>query len=288
MDTFGIIAALHKRNALPVSKEIVNWLEARRKKVWLGEELADRMKRPDLARDEEEIVRSCSLLLAVGGDGTVLHLARLAAPLGIPIMGVNPGGFGFLTEVEHSHVLPFLEQVLAGKYEIEERMMLAAEVIRQGETCRSFVGLNDVVITKGVFSRLIRLRTSVGGKYLASFPADGLIIATPTGSTAYSLSAGGPVINPQIKVLVLTPICPHTLSVRPLVVPAEEEITVTIGPKQPNQEVMITVDGQVGFELESGDLVRTRQADFPAKIVTVGERTFYHKLQAKLKWGGQR
>jgi NAD+ kinase len=285
METVGIIASLHKRNTLVAAKQVVTWLRRHKTPVLLRADLAKRLQQPDLARDEETLVADASVIISLGGDGTVLHVARLAAPLGKPILAINAGGLGFLTEVGPPQVLTALRRMLDGKYQVVERMMIGVEVIRRGEVFRTLYGLNDAVVTKGAFSRLLRLHTHVGERELGGFSGDGAIVATPTGSTAYSLSAGGPVVDPELRVLVLTPVCPHALSLRPVVVPATETVTISIAPVGPNQQVMITVDGQVGFELQGRDQVRVSAAPFSARLMTIAKHEFYPRLHTKLKWG---
>lgn len=230
---------------------------------------------------ESEVVSQADVLLILGGDGTLLNGARSAAPLGTPVLGINLGGLGFLTELEPSDVYSGLERLLAGQYRIDERMMLKATVIRNNAETESVYALNDVVISKGAFSRMIRLETQVRGASVATYPADGLIIATPTGSTAYSLSAGGPVVSPEIRAIIITPICPHTLYSRPLIVSASEKIAVFLRSK--GAEVMLTIDGQRGLKLDNSDKVVIEAAEFGAKLVRIKGRGFFEVLQQKLQ-----
>ena len=197
------------------------------------------VRRPDLPGQVD-------LLVVLGGDGTLLAMARLVGDLGVPILGVNLGGLGFLTALTVDELFPALEAHLAGGLVIEERMMLAATVSREGERLVEYVALNDMVITKSAMSRIIRLEVAVDGQFATGYRADGLIISTPTGSTAYCLSAGGPIVFPTMDAMVLTPICSHTLTNRPIVLPADQRIEVTL---LTDQDVMLTADGQVGFAL---------------------------------------
>ena len=287
MKKIAIVASLRKRRAVPVVRSVVGWLEDHRLQPVLRQDVAERLRRPDLGRSAEDVMEGASLALALGGDGTILATARLAAPHGIPILGCNLGGFGFLTELAESELMEALPQVLAGKHQVRERMMLEGELVRDGTPRHGFLGLNDVVITKGAFSRLLRLEIEVAGEQLGVFTADGVIVATPTGSTAYSLSAGGPVVSPEVEALMVTPICAHTLSARPIVVPSGEEISVRVSTLQPDQEMMVTIDGQEGVPLESGDTMRVRKASVAARVVHLTGPSFFAKVRTKLGWAGR-
>jgi len=253
--------------------------------VRLVASLAAAAERQDLAVDDEQLACDAAVLVALGGDGTILGAARMAAPHGVPILGANLGGFGFLTEIASDDLVDALPAVMAGQYDILERMMLQAEVIRAEKTVHRLVALNDVVLGTGAFSRLVRLRVAIDGDYLATFPADGIIISTPTGSTAYSLSAGGPVANPEVQVLVLTPICAHTLSARSLVVSADEQVEVVVeSPFAPQQQLAVTIDGQVSHQTMPEDLLRVGRAPFAARFIRLGRSSFYERLRTKLLW----
>jgi len=284
----AFVVARHKSRAKPLLGRLVRALEKRGIRSLLDAETAAALKLDRLAATAEQMQEKAELFVALGGDGTLLATARQAAPAGIPILGVNLGGFGFLAEVAEKDALFALEAALAGECRIEERLVLEAQVFRSGEQIRTFHALNDVVISKGAFSRMLRLRTSVDGHYLSGIPADGLLVATPTGSTGYSLSAGGPVVDPRVQAMLLLPICPHTLSQRPLVASADQVLEITVPALQADQEAGLTVDGQIGFRLDSHDRVRVKRAEFAARLVAVGEPSFYRRLRTKLKWGGER
>jgi Predicted sugar kinase len=222
------------------------------------------------------------LLLVLGGDGTLLSMARLVGDLNVPILGVNLGGLGFLTALTIDELFPALEALLRGDLLVEERMMLAARVTRQGERLSEYVALNDVVITKSAMSRIINLDVSVQGQFATAYRADGLIVSTPTGSTAYSLSAGGPIVFPTMDAIVLTPICSHTLTNRPIVLPGGQPIDVTL---QSDQDVMLTMDGQVGFHLKRGDRIEIRRAAARIRLLRFPQKHFFSVLRTKLKWG---
>jgi len=202
--------------------------------------------------------------------------------LGVPILGINLGGLGFLTATTLDELLPAMEALLAGAMAIEERMMLSARLMRGGQPLGEYVALNDVVITKSAMSRIINLEVSVAGEFATAYRADGLIVSTPTGSTAYCLSAGGPIVFPTMDAVVLTPICSHTLTNRPIVLPARERIDVTL---LSDQDVMLTLDGQVGFALRRGDTVEIHRAAARIRLLRFPQKHFFSVLRTKLKWG---
>ncbi len=223
-------------------------------------------------------------MLVLGGDGTILATARLCAPLGTPMLPVHVGRFGFLTAVAPDDLSPALDALLEGRYTQEERMMLWCETRRAGVLQDSGLALNEVVVANGPLSRVLHLRTSIDGKYVTTYAADGIIVATPTGSTAYSLSAGGPLVHPRLQTLLVTPICPHTLTSRALLVPPEAEVTVVVE-RDPQDMVRVTIDGQLGFPLQAEDEIHIRRAPHQARFLSVGGADFYDKLQNKLHWG---
>lgn len=271
------------------ARRALAWAGKRGVSVRLTAEDARWLRRGDLCCPEPEaLVRGADLLLSLGGDGTILRAARLGAPAGVPILGVHLGGLGFNTEATASELEQALERVAAGDYEVDERMMLSARVLRRGKLVRSLLALNDLVIRNGAFSQVLRLNLRLDDQPLARLIADGLIISTPTGSTAYSLSATGPIVGPGLDVLILTAICPHILSVRPLVVPGDEKVEVDIPPLKPEEEAAATADGQVAVPLEGGDVITVSRAARRAKIVRLGGPDFYEKLRTKLGWGGGR
>ena len=283
----GIITALHRQNALEAARELVAFLEARKIAVKTDRECAVQLRRPDLG-EEQVGLAAMDLVVVLGGDGTVLGAARDAAPHGTPVLTVDLGTFGFLSEVKAEDLHPAMERILRGEFRLEERHTVKATIVRDGKEVSTSIGLNDAVITRGALSRMIRLQAFINGQYVALYPADGLIVSTPTGSTAYSLSAGGPIIHPSVNVLILTPICPHTLFTRPLIIAESEEVRIVAHwHQQQAEEVMLTVDGQVGIWLQPGDEVVVRKADHPARLVKLGRDTFYERLREKLRWGGE-
>jgi NAD+ kinase len=226
---------------------------------------------------------TADLGVVVGGDGTLLAAARLLADRQVPIVAINHGGLGFLTEVTLEEMYPALERVLAGQFKIEERMMMDVRLGRAGKRLSHHRALNDVVINKGSLSRMIELEAQVDGQYVSRFRADGLIVATPTGSTAYSLSAGGPIIFPTMSAMVMTPICSHTLTNRPIVLAENVKIGITLRSAQ--DDVYVTVDGQVGLKLQTDDHLEVEKSDVTVKLVAPADKNYFDVLRGKLKWG---
>jgi NAD+ kinase len=279
----GIVAKPDAPRAAGVLGRLVEWLGERGFGVWLEKETAGLVPAARAtAAAKADLAGQVDLIVVLGGDGTLLSMARAVGDLGVPLLGVNLGGLGFLTATTLDEMLPALEALLAGRMAVEERMMLGARVIRNGQRLAEHAALNDVVITKSAMSRIVDLSVSVEGQYATAYRADGLIISTPTGSTAYSLSAHGPILFPTMDAIVLTPICSHTLTNRPIVLPGTLRIEVTL---LTDQEVMLTVDGQVGFNLRERDTVEVQQAASRIRLVRFPHKDFFSVLRTKLKWG---
>ncbi|HKZ08859.1 MAG TPA: NAD(+)/NADH kinase [Methylomirabilota bacterium] len=283
MKRIGIVAKTDREEARAMVPRLLDWCAERRLAPVLEKETAGLFpSRATVSAAKPELASQVDLLLVLGGDGTLLSMARLVGDLNVPILGVNLGGLGFLTALTVDELFPALEALLRGELAVEERMMLTARVTRQGERLSEYVALNDVVITKSAMSRIINLDVSVEGQFATAYRADGLIVSTPTGSTAYCLSAGGPIVFPTMDAVVLTPICSHTLTNRPIVLPARLPIDVTL---QSDQDVMLTLDGQVGFHLKRGDRVEIRQAAARIRLLRDPQKHFFSVLRTKLKWG---
>ncbi|HJP60230.1 MAG TPA: NAD(+)/NADH kinase [Gemmatimonadaceae bacterium] len=224
-------------------------------------------------------------LVTLGGDGTLLRGARFLDGRDIPILGVNLGRVGFLTSCQSNDFEPALKHLAGGEYVAQPRMALSARAISSdGETRKQWRALNDFVLHKGGFARVVRLNVFVDGESIGTYAADGVVIATPTGSTAYSLSAGGPVVVPTVESIIITPVSPHTLGVRPLVIPADAEVTVEAN--ESPTELLVTVDGQVGTSFVKGEKLKVRRADNPVRIVRFPSTTFFERMRVKLGWGG--
>jgi NAD+ kinase len=279
----GIVAKPDREEARSVVAELLRWCAGRelepvldKETGWLAQDASvTSVPKPDLPAQVD-------VLLVLGGDGTLLSVARLVGDLGVPILGVNLGGLGFLTAFTLDELFPALEALLQGGLVVEERVTLGARVTRQGERLSEYAALNDVVITKSAMSRIITLSVSVEGQFATGYRADGLIVSTPTGSTAYSLSAGGPIVFPTMDAMVLTPICSHTLTNRPIVLPGTQALEVTL---LSDQDVMLTLDGQVGFALKRADTVEIHRAAARTRLLRGPQKHFFGVLRAKLKWG---
>jgi NAD+ kinase len=279
----GLVAKPDAAQAQSVILRLVKFFGRRGLSVVLEKETAGLVPAASVASARKsDLPGQVDLLIVLGGDGTLLSMARAVGDLGVPILGVNLGGLGFLTATTLDEMLPALERLLAGGMEIEERMMLSAALRRSGQVIGEYIALNDVVITKSAMSRIIDLSVSVGGRHAISYRADGLIISTPTGSTAYNLSAGGPILFPTMDAVVLTPIAPHTLSNRPIAVPGAQRIEVAL---LVEQDVMLTMDGQVGVPLRERDVVEVQKASAPIRLVRFPQKDFFSVLRTKLKWG---
>jgi NAD+ kinase len=265
------------------AKKLATWLEARGKKVFLDSETAAAMNVRGYKREKIPVL--VDMIIVLGGDGTLLSAARLVADAraNVPIFGVNLGSLGFMAELSLDELYGNLEKTIAGKRATEDRMMLEACVIREGKRIARYRVLNDAVINKGALARMMELKVSVNDGHLTTLRADGLIVATPTGSTAYSLSAGGPIIHPMIHCFVLTPICPHTLSNRPIALP--DDVVVTVRLTSLSEDVSLTLDGQIGFPLEPDDIVEIKRSRFRMKLIKHPAKSYYEILRTKLKWG---
>lgn len=287
MKTIGLVVNKEKRKVIPLVKKTYQWLKDRDINVLLSDHCAELLDWSESGYPLEHLAKISDCIVIWGGDGTILSCARTVAPFKTPLYGVNAGRLGFLTEVDLPDIFTGLEHLLAGEYLIETRMMLEASVYRQGKLLKTFCGLNDAVIAKSALSRLIWLKVSANQELINSYPADGVIIASPTGSTAYSLSAGGPLVGPNLDLMVITPICPHTLSARPLVVSPDNIISIipfnTPGKKDAKGEVMLTLDGQYGYQLQSGDEVRVFRSLHQACFIRTQQNSFYKVLREKLE-----
>jgi NAD+ kinase len=283
----GILATSHLTAAGPHLVEIARWLQARGVQA-VFESATAALGVPPLspAVSKAALATDVDMVLVLGGDGTLLGMADCIGEAGsrIPILGVNFGSLGFLTEVTLPELYPSLEAAVGGRARLEERMMLRASTVRPGQPPARNVALNDVVITKGARSRMIDLSVHVGDEFVTRVKADGLIIASPTGSTAYNLAAAGPIVAPSVDALILTPIAPHTLTNRPIVIPANALVRV-----QPiledRAEVFVTFDGQEGFQLQADDEIEVRRSDTPLRLIKPSTRSYFEVLRTKLKWG---
>jgi len=289
LSTVGIISKPRKQELGEIIPALVAWLGQRSIQAILDRETAGSLdeaqrsaiKAPAMAR--AELVGRCDLIIVLGGDGTLLAAARHARPLNVPILAVNLGSLGFLTAVTTGELYPSLEQILNGQHQIDCRKMLQIQVVRAGGENLTYHALNDAVLNKGAISRILDFETYVDGRFLNLFKADGLIVSTPTGSTAYCLAAGGPIVYPDVEAFIITPICSHTLTNRPLVVSDRSKIEVVL--KTEAESVFLTVDGQVGLALHSGDRIVCELSPSRINLVRPPQKDFFEVLRSKLKWG---
>ncbi|MBW2038219.1 MAG: NAD(+)/NADH kinase [Deltaproteobacteria bacterium] len=282
MERIGIIAKRNKPEAFKVVKDLIEWSKDKRVECFIDPEMAKFIRHPSL--DKEQMPLSVDMVVVLGGDGTLLAAARTIQKRRVPILGVNLGGLGFLTAITLDELYPMLDNILRGDYKSDERMLLKARIWRKEKVIDEFTVLNDVVINKGALARIIELETSVDHEYLTTFRADGLIISTPTGSTGHSLSAGGPIVYPSLQCIIITPICPHTLTNRPIIVPEEATIRVTLCSK--GEEVFLTLDGQVGFKMEVNDRVEVKKEEEFITLIKSPSKGYFEVLRTKLMWGG--
>jgi len=275
VQSVAIICKQHKPAAWEAGQALQTWLAERGLKVCLVENEPDPLV-PLLPPELD-------LIVVLGGDGTLLSVARRYVEIARPVLGVNVGGLGFLTEISLDDLYPSMHQVLAGNYEIEERLMLTATLWRDERALWQEKVLNDVVINKGALARIVELTACIDQEYLTTYRADGLIVATPTGSTAYTMSAGGPIVYPTLRHLILLPICPFTLSQRPIILPDTVSVAVSLSDK--SRDVYLTLDGQVGRALQPGDRMEIRAAHHHLKLIKSPQRSYFEILRTKLGWG---
>ncbi len=276
----GIVPNIEKDTNFELTNDIAKWLSERDIEVFLDDNISKILGRPEFGMDEAEIYSKSDVIIVLGGDGTLLKVARQSAPYNVPLFGINLGFLGFLTEVETSDMYPALETLISGDYEIEKRLMLLATVEEDGVELERSVALNDVGVTKGPFSRIISLGIYINDDFVDLYSADGVIISSPTGSTAYSLSAGGPIVSPDLEVLIITPICPHVLHSRPIVVSNKDIVKIEVCLN--NTEVMLTLDGQQGYKVKSGDIVTVRQSQYFTNLIKLKDRSFFQVLRQKM------
>jgi NAD+ kinase len=279
----GAVLGPHKPEAIAAVRDLKGWSAERGIELCSTSAVAEQTPCGKLELSDGELAEDVDLIVVLGGDGTMLGAARLIGARRIPVLGINLGLLGYLTEFTQSEMFAALEGVLAGDFQIDERMRLDVTLDRRGTTIRLPRALNEAVITGGATARMIEFDCHLNEMFVNSFRADGMIVATPTGSTAYSLSAGGPIVHPNLAALVLTPICPHLLSNRPVVVPAESVVHLTF--KRASDETMLTVDGQTVIDLQPEDRVVLRRSAVPFALLKPANRNYFEVLRTKLKWG---
>jgi NAD+ kinase len=281
--TIGIISRPRRSNLAVVVPALLHWFEARGIRALYDTETASCLNDPPKGLSRERVAEDSQLLLVLGGDGTLLAAARVAAPLGIPILPINMGSLGFLTSFKLEELYPALEETMAGQFSLSERVMLDVALERNAAVIERQSVVNEAVIHKGALARMIELELAIDSDFVCRYRVDGLIVATPTGSTAYSLSAGGPIVHPNVESWIITPICPHTLSDRPVVVRDSSFVEVNVSAN--TESVFLTLDGQTGTPIEPGDKVRMKRAAERLKLIQPVKKSYFEILHRKLKWG---
>jgi NAD+ kinase len=277
----GLVLKRHDPRVRDVVTEIIPWLQSRGVEVFLDQETAEQYPLSSSVTTPEALASCVDVVAVFGGDGTFLYAARLVGGSGVPLLGINLGSLGFLAEVTLEEMQAAFERLLTGHYRLEERVLLDVRVLRQENQLAQYLALNDAVINRGALARIIEMEVWVNSELVTITRADGLIISTPTGSTAYSIAAGGPIVYPTLGAFIIIPICPHTLSNRPVVVPDGAEVAVCL---RHGGDVMLTVDGQVGMPLMEGDRMRFEKAGSTLRTIQATDATFFGLLREKLKW----
>lgn len=279
---FGIVGKKEDKEVYNITKELCLWLQKRNADFLVEKELGEKIDASPLV-DENELAEQIDILIVLGGDGTFLGASRLVHGYEVSILGVNLGGLGFLTEFTVDELYLIMEKILDGDYETEKRERLRSKHVRNKKVVGVYSALNDLVINNGPVSRVVDLAIYINGEHITTPKADGIIFSTPTGSTAYSLSAGGPIVYPTLPVIIMTPICPHVLTNRPLVVSSDTEIKVVV--LQDAHNTYVTLDGQIGFPLEKGDEIYLKNSDSHVNIIKSPFRDYFSILKTKLMWG---
>ncbi len=283
MQKVGIIIKRGEQKAVDLVGEVVRWLQKNKKEVIIGKKLAGLINFPH-GFPEEKVPVFADLLIVLGGDGTLLKAARIIGDRNVPLLGVNLGNLGFLTEITKDEIFPVLSEIFEGKFHIDRRMKLSSHIIRNDKPAEEHSVLNDIVISKGGVARLFELETYIDGSYLTTFRADGLILSTPTGSTGYTLAAAGPIVHPGLNSIVITPICPHILTGRSIIVPADSTIRVALKPDDGEEDIILTMDGQVSVPLRPADEVVVNKSRASVCLIRPSRRDYFQVLRTKLKW----
>ncbi len=283
LKTIGVVVGPQKPEALAVVCDLREWCDREGVELRAANSIAEQVSCAPLAESSGELGEDVDLVVVLGGDGTMLGATRLVGARQIPVLGVNFGWLGYLTEFTLDEMFPALEAVRAGDFCVERRMLLDVSLSRGDQTVASHRALNDAVVNKAAPARMVELECYINGMFVNGFRADGMIVATPTGSTAYSLSAGGPIVHPSMSAIILTPICPHMLSNRPVVVQGESVVELVF--KRADEELMLTIDGQLGVELMLDDRITLRRSQTTFNLVRPTNRNYFEVLRTKLKWG---
>lgn len=284
MKTIGIMTNREKDEDLKYTKLLVEFLLLKNIEINISYDILKELKLNSAINstlDDDAVLQNSEVIICLGGDGTFLRVARHAYIYDKPILGINLGTLGFLTEVDKNDIKSSIEKLLSGEYRIEERMMLEATIMENDRFVAQGVALNDVVVSRVALSRILHLNTYINNQFMDSFPGDGLIISSPTGSTAYSLSAGGPIVEPDVEMMIITPICPHILYTRSFVTSGERVVKVIVGESFLNN-AMVTLDGQKGYRISGGYSIEIKKSPHTVKIIQLNNRNFFHILRTKI------
>ena len=276
----GIIPNMNKDKDLNITRSILYWFANKDTEILLESDIAEKLDHKNGGVSRDVLYTSSDVIIVLGGDGTILNIARQSSKFQVPLFGINLGHLGFLAEAEISDMYLSLEKIITGDYFIEKRMMLEASVDDDDSDIKELVALNDVSVIKGMHSRMITFSVFINGNFFELYSADGIVISSPTGSTAYSLSAGGPIVSPELNVLIITPICPHTLHNRSIVVSEKDEVRIEIC--EDNPEIMLSVDGQDTYRLAPGKVVKVRSSSCVTNLVKLKQRSFFDVLRRKI------
>lgn len=281
----GIVAKPKVENLKNLIEDLTEWFGERDVSVLLSTATADAVGRSGDGTERRDLPSKVDLVVVLGGDGTILSVGTASAKAGVPLIGINMGSLGFLAEIPFDEMHSALQEVLEGNFNLSERLMLRGELVRGGKTIKKFAALNDIVLDNTLLARMIESEVYLDDEFVIHFRADGVIVSSPTGSTAYSLSAGGPILNPEIDAFVITPICPHTLTYRPLVVNSNSHIEVLNCAEE--RQANLTIDGQKCVELQPGDRISITRCDNRLKLIRSSKKSFFQILSDKLHWGGE-
>lgn len=287
MINIGVLTNKEKDLNLEYTGLLVNDILSKGAKVFLCSNIAIELGLVDEGLNEEKVIENSDIIICLGGDGTFLKIARKAYSKGVPILGINLGSLGFLTEIEKNDLSNAVDSLIRGKYEIEERIMLESCIYSDGKMISKDVALNDVVISRGALSRILHVKTYINNDFVDSFPGDGVIVSSPTGSTAYSLSCGGPIVEPDLDLMIVTPICPHILYSRSFITTGSRVVKVLVDENY-RHEAMVTVDGQEGNAIRGGDYIEVKKAPYTVKMIRVNTRNFFNILRTKIYDRGER
>jgi len=281
LTTIGILTKPLFPEIRTILDELIGWLDHHKKPILLGSRTAALLKQSHL-HSNERVAAGADCIIVLGGDGTMLSAARLVEERSVPILGINMGGLGFLTEATVDNLYPSLEKVFAHQYSLDHRLRLQAEITHHNGTIERATALNDIVISKGSVGRMIKVHMRLGEQFVTNLRGDGIIVSSPTGSTAYSLSAGGPILDPSLESLLVTPISPHTLTHRPLIIPSQASLIITLTSPE---GAMASIDGQIDIPMDCNDTISISMSPNRTRLIRFPDRTYYDVLRSKLKWG---